>query len=521
MNIFVCINTFWAQSNALPKFRAVWITTVKRLDYPSRKYLNSEQLKQEYLDIIDSCQAIGANAIIFQVRPAADAFYNSPYEPWSEWLTGRQGVAPKPFFDPLEFMIEQVHKRGMEFHAWINPYRAIATIGKANIAKNHITRTKPEWFFDYGVNRYFNPGIPDARKHIVTVIADITRRYDVDAIHFDDYFYPYPLRNEARKIIPIPDYSTYKKYGNNFDNIKDWRRNNVNLLIKEVHDSIKIIKPSVKFGVSPPGVWRNKTQDPQGSSSMGLAAYDWLFADVLFWLENDWLDYVAPQLYWYIEHPRADFRILLNWWSKHNFNADLYVGLNIAGIDPTGRKKHWGNPNEIPNQIKLASAKPAVKGFILYRYENLKKNPLGIKDSLRTHYFNEKNIEEQIFVETDTLIYNNEIANTEPDTIAPDAPKNVEKFRIGREITIVWDDAQKYLHDTSNSYNVYAYAGRDKKQKHKLVAKDKYKTVFNNSVSFERQHKWQLFGRNYTFVITAVDKAGNESRPSRPIFIRL
>ena len=240
--IFLSLTVF-AQQSKLPEFRGVWVTTVKMLDYPSRRALTSEKLKQEYITIIDSCKAIGANAIVFQIRPAADAFYDSPYEPWSEWLTGQQGRAPNPYFDPLEFMIEETHKREMEFHAWINPYRAVATVSHAHIVKNHITKIHPKWFFDYGVNRYFNPGIPDVRAYIVTIIADIVKRYQIDGIHFDDYFYPYPLRNDANKIIEIPDYKTFKKFGHGFSDIKVWRRNNVSMMVMEVRDTIKAIKP--------------------------------------------------------------------------------------------------------------------------------------------------------------------------------------------------------------------------------------------------------------------------------------
>jgi uncharacterized lipoprotein YddW (UPF0748 family) len=214
------------------ELRGVWISTVKMLDYPSQRGLNSFQLKQEYIKILDSLQKIHINAIFFQVRPAADAFFPSKYEPWSEWLTGKQGQPPKPYFDPLKFFIEQAHKRGMQFHAWINPFRAIATIEYADVVPWHISKTKPQWFFDYGLHRYFNPGIPEVRDYIVKIIADIVRRYDVDGIHFDDYFYPYPERDQNGKIISIPDRKTYLIYGKNFKNIKEWRRYNITTFIK-------------------------------------------------------------------------------------------------------------------------------------------------------------------------------------------------------------------------------------------------------------------------------------------------
>lgn len=523
-----------AQNKRVLEFRGVWVTTVKMLDYPSRRHLKSDQLKAEFLEIVDSCQSIGANAIIFQIRPAADAFYDSPYEPWSEWLTGRQGRAPDPYYDPLEFMIEETHKRGMEFHAWINPYRAIATTGSAHIAPDHITRKKPEWFFNYGVNRYFNPGIPEVREYIIKIISDIVRRYDVDGIHFDDYFYPYPQRDANNKIIPLPDYSTFRKYGKGFSDIKDWRRSNINMLVMEAHDSIKKIKPEVRFGISPPGVWRNSGHDPEGSATRGLAAYDWLYADVLLWLQHGWLDYVAPQLYWYIGHKHADFRILIDWWHNHCYDVDLYIGLNTYDIDPTRQKKYWGDPNQVPNQIKLANSYSSVKGIILYRFQTLAKNPLGIMDSIKYNYF--KIDSSQIIIAQNTIVKDTVDIFFEPDTtsmivyepkeeiidtIPPLPPVNVEKYRIDKEITIAWDDPEGYerMSDTSNFYIVYAYQG--KKKPEKLTTKHRYKVVFDNYIRFKRANKWQIFGKNYTFIITTVDKGANESKPSLPIVVRL
>ncbi len=501
------------------------------LDYPSARNLNSEQLKNEYIAIVEKCKSIGANAIIFQVRPAADAFYNSPYEPWSEWLTGKQGRAPDPYFDPLEFMIEETHKRGMEFHAWVNPYRAVATLTHANICPNHITRTKPEWFFDYDINRYFNPGIPEARTYIVSVISDIVRRYDIDGIHFDDYFYPYPVKDENNKMIDIPDYSTFKKYGQGYSDIKDWRRNNVNMLIMETNDSIKSIKPWVKFGVSPAGVWRNKGYDHEGSATLGLASYDWLYADVLLWLKQGWIDYVAPQLYWNIGHPRADFKILVDWWDKYSYNTDLYIGLNVHGIDATRKDPDWGNPNQIPKQIKLARAHKSVKGFILYRYQSLAKNPLGIMDSLKNNYFKNTVYNEPLIADSDSIkimpdtlqVFDNQYLTNKVlkiDTLPPLPPVNVETYRIGTQITVAWDDAEEsYGTDSSNFYIVYVYPANKKPEN--LNSSNRYKVVFKNYIRFERHRKIMLFGKKYAFVVTAVDTSANESLPSKPVFIKL
>ena len=228
------------------------------------------------------------NAVIVQVRPATDAFYPSPYEPWSQWLTGTQGKPPSPYYDPLQFMIEETHKRGMEFHAWCNPYRADNKIGESSIAPAHITRIHPEWFLNYGGQKYFDPGNKDAQQFVVKVIRDIVSRYDIDAIHMDDYFYPYRILGKE-----FPDQESFEKYGNGMDK-EDWRRSNVDSIIETVSRVIKEEKPYCKFGISPFGVWRNQSKDPEGSATKaGQTNYDDLYADILLWLKNGWIDYVA------------------------------------------------------------------------------------------------------------------------------------------------------------------------------------------------------------------------------------
>ncbi len=513
--LFLCSCFFVGAQN---QFKGVWISTVKRLDYPSRTGLNSYQLKNEFTEIADSCNNLGINALIFQIRPAADAFFVSPYEPWSEWLTGKQGKAPKPFFDPLEFMIEQTHLRQMQFHAWINPFRAIATITHADIADNHITKLKPEWFFDYGNNRYFNPGIPQVQDYLVKVIVDIVKRYNIDGIHFDDYFYPYPLKNSKNKIIPIPDYNTFKKYGENFTNIKEWRRYNINKFVHRVHDSIKNIKPWVKFGISPPAVWRNKGYDANGSATLGLASYDWIYADVLFWLKNKWVDYIAPQLYWHMNHKRANYKILVKWWHNHNYDTDLYIGLNVHSIDKSRTDPNWGNPDQIPEQIRYAQSFSSVKGFILYRYESLSKNPLGIKDSLKNNFFADTSV--LLIAKNDTSVFLKDekikIANKTKKENPPLKPINIGKYNIGNEITILWDspsdmDSIKYfaVYKLNWQYNI------------KLDSNSLFKKSEKNYIRFKRKRFFNFLGKKYKFVIVAVGKNNLKSKPSKPVFIRI
>ena len=271
------------------EFRGVWIATVANIDWPPKGMVNAESQKAEFIRQLDMHKKNGMNAIVVQVRPAADAFYPSPYEPWSQWLTGVQGKPPSPYYDPLQFMIEEAHKRGMEFHAWCNPYRADFNIGASSIAPTHITRQRPEWFLTYGDKKYFDPANKDAQQFVVKVISDIVSRYDIDAIHMDDYFYPYRI---ARK--EFPDGATYRKSGSAL-NKDDWRRSNVDSVISMLSTAIKKIKPYCKFGISPFSVWRNQNMDPVGSDSKAAQTnYDDLYADILLWLRKGWIDYVRP-----------------------------------------------------------------------------------------------------------------------------------------------------------------------------------------------------------------------------------
>jgi uncharacterized lipoprotein YddW (UPF0748 family) len=369
--------------NAQPKyeFRAAWIATVVNIDWPSKKGLSVEEQKEEYLTMLDSLQHLGMNAVIVQVRPAADAFYPSPYEPWSEWLMGAQGLAPSPYYDPLKFMIDEAHKRGMEFHAWLNPYRAVFDMKNSSVASNHITRVHKDWFVMYGGKKYFNPGLQQVMQYVTNVVKDILTRYDVDAIHMDDYFYPYRIAGKE-----FPDEVTYRKYGNGLDK-EDWRRSNCDSIIKMIHDTILAVKPMVKFGVSPFGVWRNKSKDEDGSDTKaGQTNYDDLYADILLWLKNGWIDYVAPQLYWEIGNKYCDYETLLDWWGKHSYGKDVYVGHALYRTieHPT---LAWRNRDELPDEIKSLRDNKNVQGSIYFSASNFYSNPNGWADTLKNDYY--------------------------------------------------------------------------------------------------------------------------------------
>lgn len=376
---FIATALVTAQSKQ--EFRAVWIATVDNIDWPSKKGLPVDSQKAEFVRILDLHKSNGMNAVIMQVRPATDAFYPSPYEPWSEWLSGVQGKPPSPYYDPLEFMITETHKRGMEFHAWCNPYRADFSIGKASIAPSHITRLHPTWFLDYGGKKYFDPGNKEAQAFVVEVIRDMTERYAVDAIHFDDYFYPYRIAGKE-----FPDSVSFQQYGTGFSK-DDWRRSNVDSVIVALSRMIKQTKPWVKFGISPFGVWRNSSKDPMGSNTKaGQTNYDDLYADILLWLKKDWIDYIAPQLYWEFGHAAAPYEVLIDWWSKHSYGKHCYIGL---GIYRAGSNDAWKDSTLIPRQIELLRTTPNIQGMIFFSSKTFNKNPNGWNDSLRLHYFKE------------------------------------------------------------------------------------------------------------------------------------
>lgn len=376
--LLLLLSTCFAQH---PKyeFRAAWIATVDNIDWPSRGNYHSEGQKAEFIRLIDMLKGLGMNAVIVQIRPSTDAFYPSPYEPWSEWLTGKQGKQPYPYYDPLKFMIDEVHKRGMEFHAWCNPYRAEFQIGKSSVTPTHVTKVHPQWFLAYGGKRYFDPGNKDAQEHVVKVIRDIVKRYDVDALHFDDYFYPYRIAGKE-----FPDDKTFSKYANGLDRA-DWRRANVDSIIAKLSRAIKEEKATCRFGISPFGVWRNKSVDSLGSDTKaGQTNYDDLYADILLWLKDGYIDYVVPQLYWEHGHRAAPYEVLVDWWSKNTFGKQCYVGL---GVYKGGSNTRWKDNTIIPLQIEDSRKYATIEGQVYFSTRSFLSNPNGWNDSLQQHYY--------------------------------------------------------------------------------------------------------------------------------------
>ena len=373
MLLGICGSIF--AQNPKREFRGAWLHVIGQTQWQNKTV---EQQKAYIRDQFQRLQDAGCNAVIFQVRPMADAVYKSDLEPWSLWLTGKRGKAPSPAWDPMEYAIEQAHSRGMEFHAWLNPYR-VTSSPKEVLPADHQSKKTPERFFRYDGKLFFDPAFQENRDWICKVVADITDRYDVDAIHIDDYFYPYPAGGRA-----IPDDKSYARFGNG-QNRNDWRRHNVDLLIEQMHKTIKERKPWVRFGVSPFGIWRNKRTDPRGSESTGLQNYDDLYADVLLWARKGWIDYLAPQLYWNLDLPAAPSRKLVKWWNDNANGVDVYVGQDVKRtMDVADPKNH--DRNELDTKVRLTRELPNIQGNVWWHGYWVTGNYKGAADSLAMKY---------------------------------------------------------------------------------------------------------------------------------------
>ena len=487
----VCLFVLSIQAQSLssslhPKreFRAAWIQTVHGhfRDMPTR------QLQDTLLVMLDSLRQVGMNAVIFQVRPEADTFYSSELEPWSRFLTGEQGKKPEPEWDPMRFMIEECHRRAMEFHAWINPYRVKNKLDD-ELASTHIYNRHPEWFVVYGDQLFFDPALPESREHICRVVGDIVRRYDIDAIHMDDYFYPYPNPGED-----FPDNISFAQYGRGYSNKADWRRDNVNVLIKEIHETVRECKPWVKFGISPFGIYRNVKSDPNGSNTRGLQNYDDLYADVLMWVNNGWVDYNIPQVYWEIGHPAADYDTLIRWWAKNASARPLYIGQDVMR---TVNKPDLHNPliNQMPAKMKLQRALPTVQGSCQWYASAVVDNAGNYRTMLVKDYHRYP-----------------ALPPTSPfmDDKAPDKVKKVKDVWTQDGLLLFWQAPKaKTEMDKAVQYVVYRF---DKKEKVNLEDP-------SHIVAITRDTYYKLPYENgktkYNYVVTALDRLHNESKGAK------
>lgn len=368
----VTVLSGWAQNAPKREFRGAWLHVIGQTQWQNK---TTEEGKAYIDDQFQRLQDAGCNAVIFQVRPTADAMYKSDLEPWTCWLTGKRGRAPQPEWDPMEYAIRQAHDRGMEFHAWLNPYR-VTSDPKEVLPPSHMANKEPWRFVKFNGQTFFDPAYKENRDFICDVVADILNRYDVDAIHIDDYFYPYPANGKRFN----GDDESYRRLGGGVAR-EDWRRHNVDLLIEQLYSTIKENKPWVRFGVSPFGIWRNKKNDPRGSESSGLQNYDDLYADVLLWAKNGWVDYLAPQLYWTLDMKAAPSRKLAQWWNDNSNGVDVYIGQDVrrtmGNPDPL-----TGDKNELATKVRISRELPNVKGNIWWHGYWVTENLKGVADSL-------------------------------------------------------------------------------------------------------------------------------------------
>ena len=374
------------------EFRGVWISTVQQVDFPTTESVDPSVLKSEWLRLLRFYKSLNLNAVIVQVRPTADAIYPSKIVPYSKWLTGQSGKPLAGNFDMLKFMIETSHAEGMEFHAWINPYRVMMDNDTLSLAANHVFKAHRNWVLKYGKEHHLNPGLPEVWKHITAVTEEIVVNYAIDAVHFDDYFYPYRIDGESLK-----DAETFKKYGKKFKNIDDWRRANTDSMFFNVRQVIKKHKPYVQLGVSPFAVWRNKTDSIDTRDHPGLiegsethayqSCYADLYADVVSWMRRGWLDYVAPEVYFHKNHPLVGYENAVDWWLKNSFGTPVYISHAIYKVNNKEKYPEWRDPQEIPRQLDLVRTKQNVKGLVFFSSRWLLENQLGVTDSIRNNFF--------------------------------------------------------------------------------------------------------------------------------------
>ena len=475
--MLLCAYPAKAQKAPKREFRGAWIQCVNE----QFQGLSKEEMQRTLSYQLDELAKDGVNAIIFQVRAECDALYNSPYEPWSRFLTGRQGQ--NPGWDPLAWMVSECHKRGMEIHAWINPYRA-KTKGTSALASNNIAVKHPERVFEYDGLYILNPALPENREYICKIADDIVRRYDIDGFHIDDYFYPYPVAGKA-----IPDAKEYNADSRGMS-IGDWRRDNVNKFIEQLHDSIRQTKPWVKFGVSPFGIYRNARSSSIGSNTRGLQNYDDLYADVLKWVNNGWIDYCVPQLYWQIGHKTADYETLIKWWNEHAGNRPLYIG---EDVERTIKYADVDNPstNQVAAKHKLHEQCKNVDGTVLWYAKAAVDNYDRYGVFLRNYYWKSPALQPLMpYI----------------DDKAPKKPRKLKAHQNSTNLLLTWmapkgngwkDEAVKYV--------VYQFKPGESVD----ISDPSHIVSLTNHQSLETVKPAE--SGKYIYVVTALDRMSNES----------
>ncbi|MBP7856708.1 MAG: family 10 glycosylhydrolase [Prevotella sp.] len=464
------------------EFRGAWIQCVNgQFQGMSRDAMQSTLSNQ-----LNELQRVGVNAIIFQVRPECDALYESNIEPWSRYLTGQQGKAPNPYWDPLAWMVEQCHKRGMEIHAWINPYRA-KTKSTSQLASNHVAVARPGSVFSYADQLFLDPSTKENRDYICRVADDIVSRYDIDGFHIDDYFYPYPVAGQA-----IPDQINYQREPRGFKNIGDWRRDNVNVFVKELGETIHKRKPWVKFGISPFGIYRNKKSDPvNGSATNGLQNYDDLYADVILWVNNGWVDYCVPQIYWQIGNASADYETLIKWWDKYASKRPLFIGEDVERTVKFADTKN-PNINQMPAKYALHRQMHHVNGTVLWYAKAVVDNVGNYGEALRANYWKTPALQPLMpFI----------------DHKAPKKPKKVKDVWTSDGYMLFWQKPKaKRWNDEVTKFVVYRFANHEA-----VNLNDATKIIAITTDSYIKL-PYDNGNVRYQYVVTALDRMSNESK---------
>ncbi|MEQ7005823.1 family 10 glycosylhydrolase [Actinopolymorpha sp. B17G11] len=486
-----------APDPATPKrqFRAMWIASVVNIDWPSRQGLSVAEQKAEYLRLLDEAEDRRLNGVVVQIRPTADAFWPSPYEPWSEWLTGTPGQDPG--YDPLAFLVSEAHARNLEFHAWFNPYRVSMQADPAHLAPDHPARQHPDWIVPYGGKLYYNPGIPQVRRFVEDAILHAVKNYDVDAVHFDDYFYPYPVGTEQ-----FDDEATYQEYGAGFPDKADWRRNNIDLLVKELSVRIKKAKPWVKFGISPFAVWRNIATDPEGSDTQaGVETFDDLYADTRRWVREEWIDYIVPQVYWNIGFAPADYAKLVPWWSAEVDGRDvqLFVGQATYKAGTSTQDPAWSDPREMTRHLTFNRDHPQVAGDIYFSAKDVIADRLDNMSILvADHYARPALVPEM----------------RQLGGRAPDQPSLVSAEHTDEGARLSWKDTSS-AHRRATSYAVYRFDGDESDPCGFDDAGNLLTTVRAGSGTKQGFVDTTADpGRTYTYAVTGLDRLHHESKPS-------
>ncbi|GAA1100044.1 glycoside hydrolase family 10 protein [Kitasatospora arboriphila] len=355
------------------QMRGLWIACLNHTDWPDRRRLGAEQMRADFTALLDSAVATGFNAVFVQVRPTADALWPSRFEPWSQWLTGTQGQDPG--WDPLAFMILAAHERGLPFHAWFNPFRIAIHPDPARLVADHPARRNPHWAVAYDGELYYDPGLAEVREFVLDAVMDAVTRYEVDGVHIDDYFYPYPAPGGRG----FPDDGSFAAGSRGFTDRAAWRRDNIDLTVRQLRDRVRAARPDAVYGISPFGVWRNRSTDPAGSATTALQAYDAQYCDSRGWVRKGWVDYIAPQLYWHIGFEIADYAVLARWWAAQVADTDtqLWIGQSASRPGAPGRPAPWQDPAELSRHLALNEAVGSIGGDVFFSARTARTDRIG------------------------------------------------------------------------------------------------------------------------------------------------